>query len=248
MGKWRLCNLRIYTNPRAESKRATIRWVPNLQGTTLDLHARRWQTFSRRDEEIAQMGQRRNSSIVPETQIERAILLIRGRKIILDAELARLYGAPTKALNQAVKRNAARFPEDFAFRLTAEEFAALASFGIGGSSSNRSQSVTGSQKHRNPRFLPFAFTEHGAIMAANVLNSNRAVEMSVHIVRTFVRLREAIVQNERLAHRLLEIERKVARHDVHLAGIVRALREMAGSSAPPKTRRIGFAVTEPEKR
>lgn len=115
--------------------------------------------------------------IVPTERIERCIFLVRGQKVLLDADLALIYGVSTKVLNQAVKRNLRRFPSDFVFRLTAEELEAVQSqIAI---ASNRSQIVTGSQKHRDPRFLPYAFTEHGAIMAANVLNSRRAVQMSV---------------------------------------------------------------------
>jgi len=125
---------------------------------------------------------------LPAEQIGRSILMLRGQRAILDAELAALYSVATKVLNQAVKRNAERFPEDFMFRLTRTETAAL----------NRSQFVTGSRKHRDPRFPPFAFNEHGAIMVATVLNSPRAVEMSVY-VRAFVQLRELLASNTALA-------------------------------------------------
>ena len=111
--------------------------------------------------------------------------------MLLDAELAALYGVTTKRLNEQVKRNAERFPEDFLFRLGSDEVEAL----------NRSHFATGSQKHRDPRFPPYAFTEHGAIMAATVLNGPRAVEMSVYVVRAFVRLRELLASNTALAHR-----------------------------------------------
>ncbi|MCX5860494.1 MAG: ORF6N domain-containing protein [Proteobacteria bacterium] len=104
-----------------------------------------------------------SKSIIPVEHIEGKILTIRGQKVILDADLAAIYGVKTKALNQAVKRNIDRFPLDFVFQLSRGEF----------ESCNRSQSVTGSQKHRDPRFLPYVFTEHGAIMAANVLNSQK---------------------------------------------------------------------------
>jgi len=107
--------------------------------------------------------------------IARAIMVVRGQRVILDAELAALYDVTTKALNQAVKRNVERFPNDFLIRLTRDELGVL----------NQSQSVTGSQRHRDPRFPPFAFTEHGAIMAASILSSPRAVEMSVYVVRAF---------------------------------------------------------------
>jgi ORF6N domain len=128
--------------------------------------------------------------------ISRSILMLRGQRMMLDVELAGLYDVSTKALNQAVKRNAERFPDDFMFRLTAAETEAL----------NRSQIVTGSQKHRDPRFPPFAFTEHGAIMAATILNSPRAVEMSVYVVRAFAQLRELLASNTALARKLNELE------------------------------------------
>src|ERR1700685_3004017 len=137
------------------------------------------------------------SSIAVE-RITRSILILRGQRVILDAELAALYGVTTKRLNEQAKRNAARFPDDFMFRLIWPDTEAL----------NRSQFAPGSQKHRDPRFPPFAFTEHGAIMAATILNSPRAVEMSVFVVRAFVRLRELLASNSALARKLDELERK----------------------------------------
>ncbi len=135
------------------------------------------------------MARSSQASLVPIEHISRSILVLRGQRVILDAELAALYGVPTKALNQAVKRNAERFPEDLMFRLSRTETEAL----------NRSQIVTGHQKHRDPRFPPYAFTEHGAIMAATILSSPRAVEMSLYVIRAFVRLRELLVSNTALA-------------------------------------------------
>jgi hypothetical protein len=126
--------------------------------------------------------------VAPE-QIASAILVLRGQRVLLDAELATLYGVTTKRLNEQVKRNAARFTPDFIFRLTPAETVTL----------NRSQNATGSQKHRDPGFVPYAFTEHGAIMAATILSSPRAVEMTVHVVRAFVQLREMLASNRELA-------------------------------------------------
>lgn len=169
--------------------------------------------------------------------ITQTILLLRGQRVILDAELAALYGLTTKALNQAVKRNAERFPEDFLFRLDRTEVEAL----------NRSQTVTGSQKHRNPRFPPFAFTEHGAIMAATVLNSPRAVEMSLYVVRAFVQLRELLASNAELTRKLNELERKLEGHDEAITAILSAIRELMNSPEPNR-RGIGFtADLEPTK-
>jgi hypothetical protein len=173
---------------------------------------------------------------LPAEQIGRSILMLRGQRVILDAELAALYGVATKVLNQAVKRNAERFPEDFMFRLTRTETEAL----------NRSQIVTGSQKHRDPRFPPFAFTEHGAIMAATVLNSPRAVEMSVYVVRAFVQLRELLASNTALARKLNELEGKLKNHDEAITAILSAIRELM-NPPPPKRRPIGFTADLTEK-
>jgi hypothetical protein len=161
--------------------------------------------------------------------------MLRGQKVLLDAELASLYGVTTKALNQAVKRNSSRFPADFIFRLTEHETATL----------NRSQDVTGAEKHRNIRFPPMAFTEHGAIMAATILNSPRAVEMSVFVVRAFVQLRNLLASNTNLARRLAHLEARVARrlsgHDREIAAIIELIRQMMAPQ-PEKGRPIGFTA------
>jgi hypothetical protein len=163
--------------------------------------------------------------------VTRRIVALRGRRVVLDAELAALYGVTTKALNQAVKRNLERFPQDFMFQISRAEREHL----------DRSQFVTGSQKHRDTRFRPYAFSEHGAIMAAAVLNSPRAVEMSVYVVRAFVRLRNLFVSNRALAQKFDELERKVGRHDAAIVGILRALRELM--TPQTSTRRgIGFTA------
>ena len=168
---------------------------------------------------------------------------------MLDADLAGLYGVTTKALNQAVKRNAERFPQDFAFRLTPAEAGnlksqfATSSVQVNDSKddlTNWSQIVTGSQKHRDPRFLPWVFTEHGALMAANLLRSNRAVQMSLHVVRAFVRLREMVAANKELAKKLDELERRVSHHDEAITSIVKTIRELATPPEPKPKRRIGF--------
>lgn len=177
------------------------------------------------------------------------VVTIRGQRVILDANLARLYYVTTKVLNQAIKRNVHRFPEDFAFRLTEAEATNLRSQFVTSSLqlidaiegvSNRSQSVTGSQKHRDPRFLPWVFTEHGALMAANVLRSERAVEMSIFVVRAFVRLREHVAANHAILKRLAEIDRTLLRHDSTLRDIYRKLLPLLQPPADPPKRRIGF--------
>lgn len=170
-------------------------------------------------------------STVSVEHIARSILVFRGQRVLLDTELATLYGVPTKALNQAVKRNAERFPEDFMFRLSRTESEAL----------NRSRIVTGHEKHRDPRFPPYAFTEHGAIMAATILSSPRAVEMSLYVVRAFVRLRELLLSNTALARKLDELERKYQHHDDAIRAILSAIRELM-RAPQPKRRPIGFAA------
>ena len=162
--------------------------------------------------------------------IETLIIEIRREKVILDADLARIYGVPTKALNQAVKRNRTRFPEDFMFTLTAAEMEGL----------NRSQFVTGSQRHRNPRFAPLAFTEHGAMMAANVLNSDRGVEMGVYVICAFVKMRAELAKNQDLARRLAEIEKTLIGHDTALRDLYNKIRPMLVPGPEPKRREIGF--------
>jgi ORF6N domain len=179
----------------------------------------------------------RSKALALPANIARSITVLRGHRVILDAELAALYGVTTKRLNEQVKRNADRFPEDFMFRLTRAETEAR----------NRSQIATGSQKHRDPRFPPFAFTEHGAIMAATIVNSPRAIEMSVFVVRAFVRLRELLASNATLARKLDELERKYQHHDEAITAILSAIRELM-NPPEPKRRPIGFTVDIGEKR
>lgn len=182
------------------------------------------------------MGVSRRSVVVPSYRdIARTILILRGQRVILDADLATLYGVTTKRLNEQVKRNAERFPEDFMFQLTAEEDAAL-----------RSQIATSNGAGRGGRrYAPYAFTEHGAIQAANVLNSPRAVEMSVYVVRAFVQLRELLSSNKELARRFAQLEarldKKLAAHDEAIAAILSAIRQLMHPPAP-KRRGIGFTA------
>jgi hypothetical protein len=169
-------------------------------------------------------------ALVTQQEIESAILLLRGEKVLLDSDLARFYGVSTKALNQAVKRNQGRFPGDFMFRLTAKETSTL----------NRSQFVTGSQKHRDPRYPPFAFTEHGVAMLASVLRSERAVQVNIEIVRTFVRLRRLLAANADLARRLDEVESRLGNHDEQFVQLIRAIRELMQPVTTQRRRPIGF--------
>ena len=177
-------------------------------------------------------------------KISSRIRTIRGKKVILDFDLAEIYDVPTKALNQAVKRNLTRFPDDFIFQLTAKEIADLM----------RSQFVTAYK--RNVRFLPYAFTENGAIMAANVLNSPEAVRMSVFVVRAFVQMRELLGSTKELAKQLAALEKKLtARLDGHESAIVEVLQRLMNILDPPPLppepetpkRRIGFHAEPDEK-
>ena len=175
-------------------------------------------------------------SLVPVERIEQSILVIRGDKVMLDADLAQLYGVPTRRLNEQVKRNRKRFLEDFMFQLTREEVEEL----------NRSQIATGSQNHRDPRFRPYAFTEHGAVMAANVLNSPTAVQASIQVVRAFVRVRQLVASNEAFARKLQELEQKVASHDLDINVLDMMVTELMGPSPEhvqePK-KNIGFLTS-----
>jgi hypothetical protein len=179
---------------------------------------------------LRSLSTRSRTSLTSIEDVSRVIVVFRGRKVLLDAELAALYGVTTKRLNEQVKRNAERFPEDFMFRLSRTETDAL----------NRSQFATGSQKHRDPRFPPYVFTEHGAIMAATTLNSPRAVEMSVYVVRAFVRLRELLATNRAFARKLDELESRLQTHDEAITGILRTLRELMN---PPASERRGIGFT-----
>lgn len=165
-------------------------------------------------------------------QIDRCILMIRGQKVLLDADLARLYGATTKALNQAIKRNRDRFPSDFMFRLTNEE---------------KNEVVTNCDHLRKLKFshvLPSAFTEHGAVMAATVLNTPRAITVSVYVVRAFVKLREALRTQKDFARKLDDLERRLVEHDAKFRVIFEAIRELMKPTPVPPKRRIGFSVSK----
>lgn len=163
---------------------------------------------------------------IPVERIEKTIYLIRGEKVMLDRDLAELYEVQTKILNQAVRRNSDRFPSDFMFQLTEEEVVEL----------NRSQFVTGSQKHRDPRFRPYAFTEQGVAMLSSVLRSKRAIAVNVEIVRTFVRLRQILTSNAELARRLDRLEKK---YDQQFKVVFDAIRQLMVPT-PSDRKQIGF--------
>lgn len=171
------------------------------------------------------MGSVTRTTSTPARPLETRIILVRGERVMIDADLAAVYGVPTKALNQAVKRNPRRFPADFAFRLSAAE---------------KSEVVTNCDHLARLRFAsarPYAFTEHGAIMAANVLNSRRAVELSVEVVRAFARLREMVASHKDLAKRLDELE---SRYDRQFKAVFDAIRELMRPPEPKMKRKIGF--------
>ena len=172
------------------------------------------------------------AAIIPTEQIERLILLIRGHKVMLDTDLAVLYGVETRVLVQAVKRNSNRFPTDFMFQLSDEEANLL-----------RSQIVISKNRRGGRRYLPYVFTEQGVAMLSSVLNSERAVEINIEIMRAFVRLREMILSNKDLARKLDALERKFESHDVHIRSLFEAIRQLM-TPPEPKKRRIGFLVEE----
>ena len=166
----------------------------------------------------------------PLTAVESRIFFLRNQRVILDSDIAELYGVPVKVLNQQIKRNRERFPSDFVFQLTEKEHRVL-----------RSQIVTSKEGRGGRRYTPYAFTEHGAIMAATVLNSERAVQMSVFVVRAFVRLREMLATNRKLAGKIDELENRLETHDSTIQELIEAIKELMTPEEPPRIR-IGFQL------
>ena len=171
---------------------------------------------------------KKGKSVVPVGKIENRILLIRGEKVIVDADLAEFYGVSTKRLNEQVKRNKNRFPADFMFQLTKDEKSGVVA------------NCDHLEKLKFSRSLPYAFTEHGSIMAASVLNTSRAVEVSVFIVRAFVKLRQLISGQKELQRKISKIERKLTDHDGQIIELVNLIKQLLKPEPPPKKRRIGF--------
>lgn len=173
-----------------------------------------------------------NTALIPAEQIEQAIVLLRGQKVMLDRDLAGLYGVETKNLNKAVKRNLDRFPADFMFQLTPEE-----------AESVRFQSGT---IETGPyfRYLPYAFTEQGVAMLSSVLQSSRAVQVNIAVMRAFVRLRETLSLHKELAHKLTELERRIERHDASIQTLFEAIRQLMATPTPPPRKPIGFHARE----
>jgi hypothetical protein len=171
-----------------------------------------------------------NQEPIDVAEISHAIVILRGQRVILDRDLAVIYGVSTSRFNEQVKRNIARFPIDFMFRLTAREHQELMS--------QFATSKVGKGGHRKP---PLAFTEHGAIQAANILKSTRAIQMGVHVVRAFIRLRELIASNAALELKLEELEQKYAQHDQSITAMLSAIRQLLHSPSP-RRRSIGFTA------
>jgi len=179
-------------------------------------------------------------AVIPLEVIERRILLIRGQKVMLDRDLAYLYGVTTKVLNQAVKRHIDRFPEDFMFQLTMEEAKTWWTEVTGGGL--RSQIVT-LKRGGHIKYRPYAFTEHGILMLSSVLNSDRAIKVNIEIMRAFVRLRQILASNKEVAKRLDELEKK---YDAQFKVVFDAIRQLMAPPEPgPPKKRIGFLVEEP---
>jgi ORF6N domain len=176
-------------------------------------------------------GLGRRTAVIPRASIERRIYFVRGQKVMTDNDLAVLYRVPTKAFNQAVRRNMPRFPADFMFQLTSDECENL-----------RSQTVTSSWGGR--RYLPFVFTEQGVAMLSSVLKSERAVQVNIAIMRAFVKLREVLATHKELTLRLGELENKFHKHDRQIQEVFDAIRALL---APPK-RAIGFRVQTPDRK
>src|SRR6266403_491784 len=171
------------------------------------------------------------TAIIPIERIAQAIFVIRAQKVMLSQDLAALYGVAVKALNQAVKRHAARFPADFVFQLTSDEFDNL-----------KSQIVTSSWGGIR-RALPYAFTEQGVAMLSSVLNSERAVKVNIAIMRAFVKLRRILETSRDLARKFSDLERRVGKHDEEIAGIIEAIRQLMAPAEKPR-REIWFHVRE----
>ncbi len=172
------------------------------------------------------------TNVILNRGIKEKIYLIRGKKVMLDSDLATLYGVTTKRFNEQIKRNLKRFPNDFMFQLTTEEVKGL-----------RSQFATSKEGRGGRRYLPYVFTEHGALMAANVLNSPFAIDASIYVVRTFVKLREVLTTHKELAEKIGLLEQRVGKHDKKIQIIIETIQEMIDATSPSKAspkRQIGF--------
>ena len=176
---------------------------------------------------------KKSTILIPVETIEKTIRVIRGQRVVLDNDLARICGVSTFRLNEQVKRNSKRFPDDFLFQLTRQEFRGLIS-----------QSAMSKTGRGGRRTLPYAFTEHGAIMAANVLNSDRAATMSVYVVRAFIRMRDTLAATTVLEKRLAEIEKSLLSHDSALRDLYQKIRPLLLPPPDPPHKSVGFQIKE----
>ena len=190
------------------------------------------------------------TDIIPMRRIVQSILVLRGQKVMLDYDLATLYGVEARVLNQAVKRNASRFPVDFMFQISAEEMEKVSQVVIPPAQertekkvTNSSQFVTSSRKYRGKRYRLYAFTEQGVAMLSSILNSERAVKVNIAIMRAFVRLRDVLETNRELAQKFDELEKRVGKHDEKIDAILEAIRQLMAPPTKPR-REIGFHVRE----
>lgn len=184
----------------------------------------------------------KNTQIIPQEIIEKKIFLIRGQKVMLDSHLAELYGVETKSLNLAVKRNIERFPDDFMFQLTHEEFQNL-------EPSLRFQFETSKKTRGGRRYLPYVFTEHGVAMLSSVLHSTKAVQVNIQIMRTFGRLRELLLSHIELKTKLDELERRIESHDTEIQIIFDAIHKLMEPEVVEKPKhKIGFRIEEPKRK
>ncbi len=183
------------------------------------------------------------AAIIPQERIQSRIIVLRGQRVLLDSDLAEIYGVTTGRLMEQVKRNQSKFPEDFMFELTRDEALAAGLLQARrvdqeGDVDLKSQNAT--SRHGGRRKIPHAFTEHGAIQAANILRSEAAVQMSVQVVRAFVRLRELVINHKAISSKLAELDARIGEHDEQLAAIIEAIRQLAEPVLPENRRRIGF--------
>lgn len=193
--------------------------------------------FRAKGKDYIAMARKRNE-LIAEKQILSTIMIIRGEKVILDSDLAALYGVETRRLNEQVRRNIHKFPDDFMFQLTKDEFDNL-----------KSQIATSTSGWGGRRKPPLVFTEHGALQAANVLSSQQAIKMSVFIVRAFVRLRKMVLTNEKLSKKFAQLEKRVSDHDEILVEIVREIRKLIDAPKPSgKRKSIGFVASNKSKK
>ncbi len=174
----------------------------------------------------------KNLAITPVEIIERKIYFIRGKKVMLDSDLALLYGVATKVFNQAIKRNLKRFPLDFMFQLITKEISLM----------NRSQFVTGSQKHRDPKYLPYAFTEQGVAMLSSILKSERAIQVNIAIIRAFIKLREMLQSHKDILVEIEKIKRDQKKHSNKISAIINVINKLIEPKSEPKKEPMGFRI------